>query len=362
MTPSSPVFDIQPIKAGERIKPGNSFWVDGGGTPRMAVVAELCCETHCQHYRISLITPDPQQEQTVPEPKETGAGEKLQIVEGMYYCNRKGEKIGPMKPYTNTPFVWIADGISFTSSGMYSQRMNTDYDLIAPWPDAPAPQPAEQPPSVDLWQHEREELRKANAELLEQCKKHDEQLRVWANEKQLLLRVGKQRKEEADSLIVERDQLAARCKELEQYINEACFDSSLEYPSEWNARTKLQHLAWTMRGTDMACDELNKQDDQLRTELATAKAELAKLQKGEEWRDADERDIGSVVQIKDDYDQWENRKLVAIIKGTAYPFVAVYADDNEDCPCGWKFARVRKTSGIRGPIDFDSLPLVTKGH
>ena len=74
--------------------------------------------------------------QPMPEAKEEP---KLQLVEGGYYRNRKGEKIGPMKlvsEHNNLPWPWTDGSTMFTEHGEYDTKPS-EYDLIAPWTDEP---------------------------------------------------------------------------------------------------------------------------------------------------------------------------------------------------------------------------------
>jgi hypothetical protein len=116
--------------------------------------------------------PNPMNTQETTAPTEQSG--ELAIVEGGFYRNRKGEKIGPMRPNMNAQkqphkYPW-ATGIYgdieyFQANGSWHWGTEqTALDLIAPWP-AEAPAPSAYPQSVDIVRHERDELNKANVSL-----------------------------------------------------------------------------------------------------------------------------------------------------------------------------------------------------
>ena len=101
---------------------------------------------------------------------------KLQIVEGGYYKNRRGEKVGPMKPNKNAKqqpdkYPWVAatkyDNDFYKNNGEWHWQdgEESQYDLIAPWTAAPA---AAQEASVDepgegyRWVEKREGIEKGD--------------------------------------------------------------------------------------------------------------------------------------------------------------------------------------------------------
>lgn len=134
MSKEQPKFTIRPLEVGERIKPWCDFWINNG-IPVFAEVAEKCCQSHCPHYRV---TPQPQ-----PESAEQGDPAKLQIVEGGYYRNRQGEKIGPMrwqKDSDSDNYPWCDEEDGYAVDGRYWFNLPESHpnDLIAPWTDPAA--------------------------------------------------------------------------------------------------------------------------------------------------------------------------------------------------------------------------------
>jgi hypothetical protein len=81
------------------------------------------------------------------ESAEQGEAAKLQIVEGGYYVNRKGEKIGPMKQYKpnfRSEFDWCEESRNRIYKHTGENYDPGEQDLIAPWtePEPPSAAPA----------------------------------------------------------------------------------------------------------------------------------------------------------------------------------------------------------------------------
>jgi hypothetical protein len=322
MTPISPRFEIRRLNYGETPDAKTDFKIFAG-TKIMPPDTSYLTLGQWPHYRISLITPDPQQEQTVSkypdqtpniqdmacaakEPKETGASE-VDPGEG-WRLLRLGDIIEPAdwcQPFGLADSDWRPLHEASESIGNAWHP-----DLHFPMRRRiPAPQPAaEQAPTVDIVRHEREELRKANEALLERCN--------W------LERDGHDWETFAKEYRAERDQLAARCKELEQ--------TNVELESDW-------HL-------------LVIECDNRKAELATAQAELAKLQgaaKGdEEWRELTKHDqYSGPGQVRDDDDaEWEDCEIQIINPKEEHPFL-IFRDEYKEDYFAYRFARVRTTSG-----------------
>jgi hypothetical protein len=208
------------------------------------------------------------QEQSVPElVSEAKEVEPLQIVEGGFYRNRLGEKIGPMTRNTGTfckthPWKNQNKPETYQQTGKYEfdGKGPSDADLIAPWPDQPA-----QAPAVDIAAHEREELRKANEALLERCNWLERDGHDWENL--------------AKEYRAERETLRERVKEFDEMNNnQAQTIRNLQGERDGLAgkviELKNEEREMFKAGLE-GIKEADKQIASLKDELATAKAELA---------------------------------------------------------------------------------------
>ena len=200
------IESIRQLRTGEYSSPATDVFILDAKRLIHVPCTTMLTENSCPHFRISIKTPDPQEQSVSEEP--VSEAKPFQIVEGGFYLNRKGEKIGPMvwdKVGEDDGYPWVlrkgSTKKTWTVNGRYGLDASQDNprDLIAPWPDQPA-----QAPAVDLWSHEREELRKANAEL---AKDRDD----WKN-------LARGECDAATKMQAERDQHAAKCGELELLV------------------------------------------------------------------------------------------------------------------------------------------------
>jgi len=331
-------FTIRRLEVGEKIQPGDIFV-----TPLKTIGMRMCGEDtvtaeHRATYRISLKNP----------PAEAKEGE-VQIVEGCYYKNRKGEKVGPMIRSTSLNYPWACGIETYRDNGM-AYKEPCPIDIISEWPD-PHQDPA---PQCDVVRHEVEELRKANA---------------------ALLRVSKQRKEEADSLLKERDQLAAKVVELEtqahmrssrnDWLTEKCNELTAElakakdYPDADG--TDFAHPAW-WRGHDhttaVFCQKVNEildgKDDArgvASEPWESTRRRLLKLAKPkqpepEEWITPTDEDAKQrpECEVRDHtHHNWESfHKLIAVRDGS-HPFITV---SNSNVLTRFCYCRVRKGGSV----------------
>jgi hypothetical protein len=195
------------------------------------------------------------------------------IREGFFYRNRKGEAIGPMERHFRTEFYYVQnDSRSYDKFGRFrfGGEHGDSFDLIAPWPDAPAPQPAEQVPSVDIVRHEREELRKANAELLERFKdaEHErDQLRT-----QLAQWQGASK--ELDEIVMEEISEREASHDLLDDIASAILCEEVNWTFHNLKWREALGVAKSMR---FERSKLLAELSESRNELATAKADAMKL-------------------------------------------------------------------------------------
>jgi len=275
-----------------------------------------------EHARRFPITPDPQQEQTVsnpksvlavkvpedwtptigaipavPEPKETREGEgryewrplasNERIQEGDQYLDYDN---GHKQNWRQVPAIAVGELVE-----------NTPIRRRAP---APQP-PAEQVPSVDIVRHEREELRKANAELPERFKDAEHERDLY--KKQFThalhcvntafqddykdgcilpdyLRLGDCKftgvirlAKDFQRLQDERDQLAVRCKDLEKEIEIEDAANQKALKSVMNERDQLAARCKEYQEQLQDFDRMRGERDIYKRELATAKADAMKL-------------------------------------------------------------------------------------
>jgi DNA repair exonuclease SbcCD ATPase subunit len=258
------------------------------------------------HYRIS-ITPDPQQEQTVSEePKETGASE-VDPGEGWRLLG-PSELVqeGDERRHPNESFEWSPTINHRSDSEIDGQPTNGRQSPgLIYRRRIPAPQPAEQVPSVDIVRHEREELRKANAELLERFKDAEHERDLY--KKQFThalhcvntafqddykdgcilpdyLRLGDCKftgvirlAKDFQRLQDERDQLAVRCKDLEKEIEIEDAANQKALKSVMNERDQLAARCKEYQEQLQDFDRMRGERDIYKRELATAKADAMKL-------------------------------------------------------------------------------------